>query len=167
MIRYVAVIDLGKTNSKVALVDTNEAKEICVIKQPTAVNSDSVEPDFYPALDHVAIREFVLESLAELSSMHALEAITVTTHGATVALIDAAGELAMPVLDYEYQSVDDTRTEYDKFRPDFSETGSPALPGGLNIGAQLFWQQRHHPELFLKVHTILTWPQYWIYMLTG
>nr|MBX2879755.1 hypothetical protein [Granulosicoccus sp.] len=39
--------------------------------------------------------------------------------------------------------------------------------GGLNIGAQLFWQQRHHPELFLKVHTILTWPQYWIYMLTG
>ena len=31
-------------------------------------------------------------------------------------------------------------------RPAFEETGSPRLPAGLNLGAQLFWQFRRFPE---------------------
>ena len=27
-------------------------------------------------------------------------------------------------------------------RPPFAETGTPRLPVGLNLGAQLFWQQK-------------------------
>lgn len=163
MLRYVAVIDLGKTNSKVALVDTQSAEELNVVTQPAAVNSSGL----YPCLDHQRIKAFVIDSLASLAAEHAIDAITVSTHGATAALIDAAGELVLPVLDYEAKEVDALRTDYDKHRPNFSSTGSPALPGGLNIGAQLYWQQTTYPKQFAAAKTILTWPQYWVHWLTG
>lgn len=160
---HVAVIDLGKTNSKVALVDTATATETQVIKQPAAVSSETL----YPSLDHLAIEAFVLNSLRALAATHTIDAITVTTHGATAALLNEAGKLALPVLDYEFSGIDDLRIEYDQYRPPFADTGSPALPGGLNIGAQLYWQQRHHARQFSQASTLLTWPQYWVYKLTG
>lgn len=163
MARYVAVIDLGKTNSKVALVDTAIASEIHVITQPAAVNSDTL----YPSLDHLAIEVFVLEALRVLSALQTFDAITVTTHGATAALINDAGQLVLPVFDYEFTGVDELREEYDQIRPSFADTGSPALPGGLNIGAQLYWQQKYHASQFTQAATLLTWPQYWVHRLTG
>ena len=159
----VAVIDLGKTNSKVALVDTASAEEIKVITQPASVNSHTI----YPSLDHDAIQSFIIDSLRSLSSENTIDAITVTTHGATAALINTDGDLALPVLDYEFDGVDELRADYDRFRPAFSETGSPALPGGLNLGAQLYWQQKKYPQQFATATTLLTWPQYWIHYLTG
>ena len=163
MTRTVAVIDLGKTNSKVALVDTVSAVELVVLTQPALNRVDTR----YPSLNHEAIGTFIIESLRALSSDYTIDAITVTTHGATVALIDSTGQLVLPVLDYEFQGVDGIRDRYNEVRPPFSETGSPALPGGLNIGAQLYWQQTTYPESFASVTTILTWPQYWVYLLSG
>ena len=160
---HVAVIDLGKTNSKVALVDTSQAKEIQVVTQSAAVNTQTP----YPSLDHQVIENFICSSLETLANQHSVDAITVTTHGATAALLDAHGDLALPVLDYEYRGIDDLRESYNQHRPPFPLTGSPALPGGLNIGAQLYWLQKKYPAQFAKVSTILTWPQYWIHLLTG
>lgn len=162
MCRYVAVIDLGKTNSKVALVDTTTATELSVITSPSATQNNQ-----YPSLDHDAIEKFIFNALSELADDHAIDAITVTTHGATAALIDASGNLALPVMDYEFQGIDENRAEYNSVRPDYSETGSPASPGGLNIGAQIFWQQKYFPDDFAKVQYILTWPQYWVQRLGG
>jgi len=159
----VAVIDLGKTTSKVTLVDTKNAQELAVIKQAAATDSTTA----YLSLDHNAIETFVVESLTQLSAQTRIDAITVTTHGATVALLDAEGKLALPVLDYECVEVDETRSEYEEHRDCFSVTGSPALPGGLNVGAQLFWQQRQHSALFSNATTLLTWPQYWVFLMTG
>jgi len=162
--RYVAVIDLGKTNSKVALVDTACCVELEVLKQPAeSDNSQSL----YPSLDHRSLATFIIESLRAIAKVHSIDAITVATHGATAALIDTAGDLAMPVLDYEFTGIDELRSAYDQHRPPFSETGSPALPGGLNIGAQLFWQQENFAAQFARVSSILTWPQYWVFRLCG
>lgn len=163
MIRFVAVIDLGKTNSKVALVDTQQCVEVQVIKQAAAVNSESL----YPSLDHQAIEAFLVDALQALSAAHTIDAITVTTHGATAALLNESGQLAMPVMDYEFTEIDQLRDEYDQHRPSFANTGSPSLPGGLNIGAQLYWQQKYHARQFEQCSTVLTWPQYWVHRLTG
>ena len=38
-----------------------------------------------------------------------IDAISITTHGATAALLDAEGELALPVLDYEHRRPRRTR----------------------------------------------------------
>jgi sugar (pentulose or hexulose) kinase len=64
-------------------------------------------------------------------------------------------------------AIDDTRAAYDALRPDFDLTGSPALPMGLNLGAQFYWQLSHDPTLAARIATIVTYPQYWGYLLTG
>ena len=163
MKRYVAVVDLGKSNSKVALVDTTTATEVEVLTQPAALRTDTL----YPSLDHGAIHGFIIRSLFALSTSYLIEAITVTTHGATVALVDASGQLVLPVLDYEFRGLNYERGDYEKYRPSFAETGSPALPDGLNVGAQLYWLQANFPEQFSMAHAVLTWPQYWVCVLTG
>ena len=52
------------------------------------------------------------------------------------------GDLALPVLDYEHDGPERLAADYDAVRPPFAETGTPRLPVGLNLGAQLFWQQQ-------------------------
>ncbi len=162
-IRFVAVIDLGKTNYKLALVDTKNAKELQIDTRAAS----TIQTGLYPAIDHDAIEAFIIERFRQLYSEHQIDAITVTTHGATVALVDASGQLALPVLDYECTLPDELNEEYERLRPPFADSGSPRLPCGLNIGAQLYWQQHKFPEAFAKVTTLLTWPQYWVYRLTG
>ena len=90
-----------------------------------------------------------------------IDAISITTHGATGALVDAAGELVLPVLDYEFDGPDRLAAEYDAIRPPFAETGTPRLPLGLNLGAQFFWQQKRFPAEFAKAAAMLMYPQYW------
>ena len=70
-----------------------------------------------------------------MQARHGVGAIAVTAHGATAALVDAAGGLALPVLDYEYPGPDELAADYDAARPPFAETGSPRLPAGLTLGA--------------------------------
>ena len=161
--RVVGVIDIGKTNAKVAAVDLDRFEEIAVRKTANAVLTDGP----YPHFDVERLWAFLLESLASLHSEHAFEAISITTHGATAVVLDASGNLALPVLDYEHTGPDSLAAEYDAVRPPFSETGSARLPMGLNVGAQLYWQQKTFPGAFASVTSILTYAQYWTYRLTG
>lgn len=161
--KTVAVIDIGKTNAKVALVDLDRFEEIAVRKTGNGV----VDGGLYPHFDIERLWRFILDSLAALHREHPVDAVSVTTHGATAVLLDDAGDLALPVLDYEFTGPDALAEEYDRVRAPFAETGSARLPMGLNVGAQLFWQERTFPEHFAKVKTILTYAQYWSYRLTG
>ena len=121
----------------------------------------------YPHHDVEALWTFILDSLARLNREQRIDAISITTHGATAALVDAAGELALPVLDYEFDGPDRLAADYDAVRPPFAETGTPRLPLGLNLGAQFFWQQKRFPAEFAKAAAILMYPQYWALRLTG
>ncbi|MGF6172785.1 FGGY-family carbohydrate kinase [Ensifer sp. 4252] len=161
--RIVGVIDIGKTNAKVAAVDLDRFEEIAVRKTANGV----VEGDPYPHFDVERLWAFVLDSLRALHADHPLQAISITTHGATAVVLDEAGGLALPVLDYEFGGPDTCAEAYGAVRPPFAETGSARLPMGLNVGAQLFWQQQTFPEAFAKVATILTYAQYWTFRLTG
>lgn len=162
-VRYVAVVDIGKTNAKLALVDMDTLSEVAVRRMPNAVLTDGL----YPHFDCDRLWSFIKQSLAELNAQTPVQAISVTTHGATAALLKADGSLAMPVLDYEHTGPDELTVEYDAVRPPFAETGTPRLPMGLNLAAQLFWQARRFPEAFAEVATIVTYAQYWACRLTG
>jgi sugar (pentulose or hexulose) kinase len=161
--RYVAVFDVGKTNAKLALVDLVQMREIAVRQIPNTV----LRGQPYPHYDTDALWIFFISGLREYARIASVEAISVTTHGASMALLDLDGELAAPVLDYEHDGPDNLSTEYDAARPDFTESGSPRLPMGLNAGGQLFWQFNAFPEIRKQTKTILTYPQYWTYRLTG
>lgn len=161
--RRILVIDIGKTNAKLAVVDAATLTETAVL---TAPNRPLPGPP-YPHADVDALWSFLLRGLAELHAAHPVDALVVAAHGACAALVDATGELALPVLDYEHDGPEALAAAYDAARPPFAETGSPRLPRGLNLGAQLFWQARAFPESFARATALLTWPQYWAFRLSG
>ncbi|MBL0374968.1 carbohydrate kinase [Rhizobium sp. KVB221] len=161
--RNIAVIDIGKTNIKVTLFDLDEGREGEVY---TAENS-VIDDGLYPHHDVDGIWTFILESLGKLQAATPIDAIAISAHGASATLINGDGELALPMLDYEFHGPDTLAAEYDAIRPPFSETGSPRLTAGLNVGAQIFWQSRTFPAEFAEVTSILPYPQYWAMRLTG
>ncbi|MEN0001775.1 MAG: FGGY-family carbohydrate kinase [Pseudomonadota bacterium] len=160
---HIAVIDVGKTNAKLALVETAGLTEIAVVTRPNTV----LEGQPYPHFDVEMIWAFLLDALIAFQKQHRIDAISITTHGACGALIADDGSLAAPILDYECTGPDDVATAYDNLRPGFAETGSPRLPMGLNLGAQLHWQFHRDPDLRARTKAIVTYPQYWAYRLTG
>lgn len=160
---HIAVIDIGKTNAKLALVRLSDLSEIAVMTRPNRV----LPGPPYPHFDVCGHWAFLLDGLAQFHAEHGISAITVTTHGAAAALLAADGSLAAPILDYEHDGPDACADAYDAIRPPFSETGSPRLSMGLNLGAQLHWQFKTDPALRGKVRHIVTYPQFWAYLLTG
>ena len=160
---HIAVIDIGKTNAKLALVDLATLAELDVVTRPNTVRPGPPWPHF----DVDGHWDFLLDALTRFQAAHGIDAISITTHGASAALLAADGTLAAPILDYEHTGPDDLAAEYDALRPAFAETGSPRLGMGLNIGAQLHWQFAMDPGLKDRCATILTYPQYWGFRLTG
>jgi len=161
--RHIAVIDVGKTNAKLALVDLHTLSEIAVITRPNTVRPGPPWPHF----DTEGHWVFFLDGLRGFHREHRVDAISITTHGASIVLLDAKGDLAAPILDYEHTGPDGVADQYDAIRPPFAETGSPRLPMGLNVGAQLHWQFLADPGLHNRTAHILTYPQYWAHRLTG
>lgn len=161
--KTVAVIDIGKTNVKVALVDLKDGRETTVVTTPNIVRDCPPWPHF----DTDAQWEFIRDALSRLGRSTRIDAITTTTHGACAALLDADGNLAAPVMDYEHDVPDLLRDEYAAIRPAFAETGSPALPMGLNLGAQLHYMLRTDQGLRDRTAHIVMWPQYWGFRMTG
>lgn len=162
-IRHIAVIDIGKTHAKLIVVDGESGEEIASRKIANRVLS--APP--YPHYDIETLWSFIIDGLAAFRQQPGYQAISITTHGASAALLNSEGDLALPVLDYEHSYPDDIQKAYAALRPSFKETFSPALPMGLNVGAQLHYQKTMFPEAFADVTDILTYPQYWAYRLTG
>jgi sugar (pentulose or hexulose) kinase len=161
--RHVAVIDVGKTNAKLALVEEGSLREITVVTRPNTV----LPGPPYPHFDLAGHWDFFLHHLRAFHVEWGVDAISVTTHGASAVLLDARGNLAVPMLDYEHPGPDALAADYDALRPDFAETGSPRLSMGLNLGAQLHWLMATQPGLRENLAHIVTYPQYWGWMLTG
>ncbi|MDQ0396188.1 FGGY-family carbohydrate kinase [Labrys monachus] len=155
-----AVLDVGKTNVKLVLFEGT-----AVLWQASTPNRSLPAPP-YPHADVEAIWRFLMAGLREAARHHAIEDIVVTSHGATLALV-GDGELALPVMDYEFAGVDAIETAYAPFRPPFAETLSPPISAGLNAGKQVFYQEAMHPEAFARVRHILPYAQYFAWRLTG
>jgi sugar (pentulose or hexulose) kinase len=162
-VRNVAVIDIGKTHAKLIVVDGQSGEEIASRKIANRVLSGPP----YPHYDIDALWTFIIEGLAAFHEQPGYQAISITTHGASAALLNSEGDLALPVLDYEHSYPDPIQKAYAALRPPFEETFSPALPMGLNVGAQLHYQKIAFPDAFADVTDIMTYPQYWAYRLTG
>lgn len=159
---HIAVIDIGKTNAKVVLIDRASRAQLAVRSTPNTVQRSGT----YPHADVDMLWAFILESLKSLHANHGIDGISITTHGATAALL-ADGQLALPVLDYEHDGPEETGAEYGVVRPPFAESLSPRLPNGLNLGAQFFWQSQRFADAFETVTAIVAYPQYWAWRLTG
>lgn len=163
--RYVLILDIGKTSVK-ALVLNDKLETVFEQRRQNQVLS--TEP--YPHYDVDGIWEWLVRMMTEAGNSFSISAISVTTHGATAALIDrerGGDGLVMPVLDYESSLPESCSLNYSRVRPDFLETRSPNLAAGLNLGRQIYWQQEQYPNEFRDATDILLYPQYWVWRLTG
>ena len=158
----IAVLDIGKTHAKVILFDAIKLEELSVFQSNNTVLQDSL----YPHFNVEFLKKFIIKSLKELAKKFSVDSIFTSTHGACMALM-SKGNLALPVLDYEFQGPNQLNEEYNKLRPAFSQTGTPRMDAGLNLGAQLYWQNKFFSDDFSKVDQILFWPQFWSYWLSG
>lgn len=162
-IHRIAVLDIGKTNAKLVIVDTGTGVELAERRMRNRI----LPGPPYPHYDIEGLWRFACDALAAFGREPGYDAISITTHGAAAVLVDADGQAALPALDYEHTYPEEIRDAYAAIRPSFAETFSPALSGGLNLGAQLHYQKTLFPRQFAQVRTILTYPQYWAFRLTG
>ncbi|NQV87812.1 MAG: L-fuculose kinase [Woeseiaceae bacterium] len=124
----------------------------------------------YPHADVDGIWQWMMEVFRACAAAYEIGAIAVSAHGATAALVDSSrpGDgLVLPIMDYEWRGVESLDESYQQLRPSFNETYSPSLPGGLNIGRQLVWQQHHYQIEFESADALLMYPQYWSWRLAG
>jgi L-fuculokinase len=158
----VAVLDVGKTNAKVALVDPALGQEIWSVRRANALLQGVATRE----LDIVAIEQWLLDSLRDAPQRERIGCIVPIAHGAAAVLVDHQGAvLAAP--DYEDPCFDEVADEYAGLRDSYAVTFSPNLPQGLNLGRQLFYLQRRHADLFGNAAQILLYPQYWSWRLCG
>jgi sugar (pentulose or hexulose) kinase len=153
------VVDIGKTLSKVSLW-CRYGTLVCRQVRPNPTH----EIDGIRRLDAEGIGEWLRATLREWAG-HPVEAIIPVAHGAAFAAIGEDGLLFAP-LDYEQPIPGDVMAAYRAERDALAVTGSPALPDGLNMGAQIWWMAQRHPEAMARA-TLVPWAQYWAWFLTG
>ena len=159
------VIDIGKSNAKLLLLDAAGA----VVERYSRTNASVTSPLGYPALDVHGLEQWMRSSLR--ASVHARRCghVITSTHGAALVALDAAG-LAWEPLDYEFEAVALAGAADAAFHAasgDFRQSLSPDLPAGLNAARQLHWLQNTQPAAWRGTRTLLPYPQYWAWLLSG
>jgi sugar (pentulose or hexulose) kinase len=158
----VALIDIGKTHSRIAFIDPESNEEIWSARH----TNGRVESPLGLQLDVLAIEEWLIAQLNDAPHRERVSAIVPIAHGAAGVLIAADGEVvAAP--DYEDARFEQMNRAYALERDAFDKTFSPSLPLGLNLGRQLFHLQRAEPQWFRRIAHVLLYPQYWAWRLSG
>ena len=159
--RATIVLDIGKTWSKAGLWQA-DGNPIAKRARP----NERREMAGYLALDATSIEAWLVDTLREFGELADVGQIIPVSHGAGAALV-CGDSLALPPMDYEHPIPAAIRRDYDSQRDRFAVTGSPALPDGLNLGAQLNYLQSLHPGSFSAQTRIMPWAQYWSWLLCG
>jgi len=159
----VLIFDIGKTHIKVTLLDSTGSQ---LYQNRSSNKTKETQP--YTSHDINHIWTWFMAEVSKLSASYHISSISIATHGATAALVNAkTSDLLLPIMDYEFDSYPEDTRNYNSLRPSFDITGSPALPAGLNLGRQLHWQSQLLSEDLIKNATLLLYPQYWAWRLTG
>jgi len=158
----IAVFDVGKTNTKLSLIRAVDGEMLRSVQRANRVVSETG----LHQLDLAGIEAWLMESLLELPERDRISVIVPVAHGAACVLLDEGGQvLAAP--DYEDPCFRESAEAYGRERDPYSQTYSPRLPDGQNLGAQLFFLETRRPEVFGRAAHILLLPQYWAWRLCG
>lgn len=159
------VIDIGKSNAKLLLLDAAGH----VVESHGRANASVQSTLGYPALDVIGLQQWMQETLQGSANAKRCGHVIASTHGASLVALGEDG-LAWEPLDYEFDVRMDGTAAAQAFKNasgSFQETLSPDLPAGLNAARQLYWLQNMQPEAWRKTRTLLPYPQYWAWLLSG
>lgn len=166
MQEVIVVLDIGKTNKKVA-VFTRDLKMI----DSRRCRIDAVERDGIRVEDVEQVEQWFLEQITELARLYSVRAITVATHGAAAVCVGEDGTPAVPPVDYT-QPVEDSL--HDRFFREMGPaedlqvtTATTEVRPLINVGKSLFFLKERYPDQFGRIRHVLLFPQYFAYRLSG
>ncbi|MDX2304305.1 MAG: FGGY family carbohydrate kinase [Microscillaceae bacterium] len=160
-----AIFDIGKTNKKFFLFDSN----FQVLKVLSQTFTELSDDEGFPCDDIQGITHWMKDTLQEViqGEEYDVQALNFSAYGASFVHLDEAGNLVTPLYNYLKAFPEDLWEQFYaqiggklKFELD---TSSPAL-GMLNSGLQLYWLKYRKPELFTKIKYTLHLPQYCSYV---
>ncbi len=167
-IEVVLVFDIGKTNKKMLLFD----KSLEILHEEEVIFEEILDDDDFACDDIEQIESWILDGCNRFinDDNYHVRGINFTTYGATLIYLDSHGNRLTPVYNYLKPMPEGiTGPLYRAYGGEAEfcrNTASPAL-GMLNSGFQALWLKEKKPEIFNKVKTILHFPQYLSFLLTG
>ncbi len=164
----VLIFDIGKTNKKIIVFDIG----LKIIHEEETVFKEIPDDDGFKGDNIESLEQWMLEACTRYikDDRFVLRGINFTTYGASLMYLDDMGRRLTPVYNY-LKPMPDGVVEplYAAFGGETEfcrKTASPAL-GMLNSGFQALWLKKMKPEIFRQLKTILHFPQYFSYLLTG
>ncbi|WP_321343482.1 FGGY family carbohydrate kinase [uncultured Draconibacterium sp.] len=169
MTEVIAVFDIGKTNKKILLFDSN----FKVVKQheekfPVITDDDGFECD-----DIDLITTWISKSLEEIvtGNEYDLKGVNFSTYGASLMFLDEKGQRLTPVYNY-LKEIPETIAaglfaKYGGKNEFCRKTASPALGLLLNSGIQILWLKDQKTAVYEKAKSVLHFPQYLSYTLSN
>ncbi len=161
------VLDIGKSNAKLVLIDS-AGGVLARAHHANAAGPAQWEGRelAYRCLGVAALEAWLMQAIPALAQRARIGRISITTHGAAFCALGSDG-LVLPPIDYEWDGYGDERTRFAAEVDGFDQTGSPQLPQGLTAGLQLHWLQRHMPEAWQKIRCWVPYPQVWAWWFSG
>ena len=160
--RGIAVVDAGKTNTKIVLFGP-DGKPMAERR----VESLNHEGPPYRTIDPAPLIKLCQTALPELDAVLPIDVVVPCAHGAAQACLAADGSPALPIMDYTSEPPPEIIAAYRRIEPPFVEVFGPLLPMALTHGLQLYWQQQAFAQDFARIKTIVPWSQYVGFCLSG
>ena len=160
--RGIAVVDAGKTNTKIVLFGPDGRP----VAERKAASLNHEGPP-YRSIDPAPLIALCQSALPELDAILPIDIVVPCAHGAALACLEADGSLALPVMDYTSEPPPEIIAGYRRIEPPFEEVFGPLLPMALTHGLQLYWQQQAFAHDFARIKTIVPWIQYVAFCLSG
>ena len=161
-LRGIVVLDVGATNVKGVLLDAG----LSLHAEESVPSVRRGDPP-YLSIDTQPIIDLARTILPQFDSILPVDAIVPCAHGSAAALLDSAGELALPIMSYEAEPPEEIVSGYAEIAPRFEEVFAPTNPLALTLGRQLHWQETLFPDAFARATTILPLAQYVAFRLYG
>jgi sugar (pentulose or hexulose) kinase len=165
-----AIFDIGKTNKKFLLFDSNFE---VVYQQYTKMEEvEDRDDDGYPCENLQMLVRWVKDQLktAVQNEDFDIQALNFSTYGASLVHLDDKGKVVAPFYDYLKPYPEKLLQQfYEAYggKEQFAlETASPPM-GMLNSGLQLYWLKHSKSSLYKKISSTLHFPQYLSYLFTG
>ncbi len=162
------IFDIGKTTKKALVFD----ESFHVLEEKTCTLPEGADDDGFPCEDLGELVRWVNDMVDYFfrRSGHSISHINFSAYGASIVCIDDSGNALMPFYNYLKKFPpgleEQFKTTYNNDGWIAEDTASPWL-GMLNSGLQAYWLKYEKPHHFAKTKTLLHFPQYFPFLLTG
>jgi len=166
--KVTAIFDIGKTNKKFFLFDTNYQE----VYREYSRFDEIEDEDGFPTENLAELKKWLKERFDKIlneGKFH-VKSINFSTYGASLVHLDKNRKILTPLYNYTkpipQEILDEFYQTYGDQKTIAAETASPQC-GALNSGLQLYWIKKTKPKIFKQIKYSFHFPQYLSYLFTG